>query len=402
MIFSFLNPDVFYLIIFVISFSIFLIFKRKNIDNQKVLFPIIYVLLYRTNFGIKFMQKVVKKYRNLVKFIGYNCIGFAFVGMIFISISVVWAIISYLIIPSVSTTGMSLVLPGTNIPGVGYLSFWYWLISLFLLALVHEFSHGIVALAHNVKIKSSGFGILAIIAPIIPAAFVEPDENVLQKKNDFVQYSVFAAGPISNLFVAIVLLLIFPFVLNTNVLGPFEDKFSTPVGISFDLTNSTLPAAEAGLKNGTIITGINSLNITKYNDAAKGLYCTEEGVPLLLSNENETFYVTPIKDNKTNGTLIGITNVKNERRIKEGYEKSGAVYYWIKGLFRWLFLLNFFVAFVNLLPIFVTDGARMLYIFINEILQDEKKVKKIWGYVNYGFLLLLLLGIIVPFVARFI
>lgn len=402
MIFSFLglniNADIATLIIFAILLSIFLLYKRKNIETQKVIFPILYIFLYKTKFGIKFMEKFVSKHRTLVKFFGYNFIGFGFIGMIFISLTIIWSILTYIFSPAVQDTGMALVLPGFNIPGIGYLPFWYWLICLFFLALIHEFAHGVVAMAHNVKIKSSGFGILAILLPIIPAAFVEPDEKELQKKKDIAQYSVFAAGPIINLFVAFILLLAFPFVLNPSLVGPFENSFSEPVGISFDLTDEELPAAIAGMQNETFINSVNGNEIKDYQDFLVQIRYMIPGEIIEMSNENETFFVTPVLDEDTGLPLIGISNIRNERAIISGKETSAGIYYWFKGLFRWLFLLNFFVGLVNLLPIFITDGARMLQVFLASIIKDKKKAKKIWIKINAGFITLLLIGLLGPLI----
>ena len=103
--------------------------------------------------------------------------------------------------------------------------------------MVHEFSHGVVARAHNVEVKSSGFAVLGIVLPIIPAAFVEPNEDKLKKEDAIVQYSIFAAGPVSNIFLAIIF-----FLVMISVFNPIEARLMEPIGFSADITNSTLPA----------------------------------------------------------------------------------------------------------------------------------------------------------------
>ena len=75
-----------------------------------------------------------------------------------------------------ASSGVGLVLP-FKAKGVFYVPFFYWIISIFVIAVVHEFSHGLIARANNIKVKSSGFAFLALLVPIIPAAFVEPDEK---------------------------------------------------------------------------------------------------------------------------------------------------------------------------------------------------------------------------------
>ena len=166
-------------IIFVLLLSVFLYKKRRHIVLQKVLFPFLYLILYRSNFGIKFIDKYVKKHREWIKFFGYSCIGLSMIGMIFISVNIIMMIYTLIVSP-VAQPGVALVLPFTNVPGIGYLSFFHWIIAIFLLAIVHEFCHGIVARAHGLPIKSTGFAFFSILAPIIPAAFVEPDEKKLE------------------------------------------------------------------------------------------------------------------------------------------------------------------------------------------------------------------------------
>ena len=74
---------------------------------------------------------------------------------------------------------------------VFYVPFWYWLIALFILAVVHEFAHGVIGERWGVRIKSSGFAFLGILAPIMPAAFVEPNEEDLAKKKWWQKIAVF-------------------------------------------------------------------------------------------------------------------------------------------------------------------------------------------------------------------
>src|SRR3989338_644264 len=87
-------------------------------------------------------------------------------------------------------------------------SFLHWIISLFIIAIIHEFSHGVIARVYNIKIKSSGF---AFLGPI-PAAFVEPDEKKMEKSSAKAQLSILAAGSFSNILLALLVILILFFV----------------------------------------------------------------------------------------------------------------------------------------------------------------------------------------------
>lgn len=389
---NFLNFEIIAAILFVLFLLVFILIKRKNITVQKILYPLLYLVLYKSNFGIKFINKTAQKHKELIKFFGYSCIGLAVFGMIYISINVI-AMIYTLIVKPAAVPGVALVLPFTHIPGIGYLSFFHWIIAIFILAIVHEFGHGIVARAHGLKIKSSGFAFFGVLLPIIPAAFVEPDEEKLIKTKDTTQYSVFAAGPLINILLAIALLIAFPYVANPAKLAPFEEKLTMPIGFSFELTNQTLPAAQAGLESGMILTSFNNQTIT---DATKFLetmyYCVKPGQTIALGTTNKTYTLTTVDDGTGRG-IIGVTKFKNERRIKPAYASIKHLFFWTKDLIRWVFLLNLFIGLFNLLPLGIVDGGRMLNIFLQRTIKSKKKARKIWGFISAFFLLLIVLGL---------
>ncbi|MDO8656448.1 MAG: site-2 protease family protein, partial [Nanoarchaeota archaeon] len=180
---SFLNQFK-YIILFYLLVIGFLIYHRKRIDTQaKVIF------LFRTKWGLQWMDKYSKKFREWVILLGYIGVGAGYVGLIVISYVLIKNLVDLIIKPA-AVSGVSLVLPGINVPGLGVLPFWYWIIAIFIIALVHEFSHGIVARAHNVEVKNTG---IVFFGPIL-GAFVEPNEEKMRKEKDITQYSILAAG----------------------------------------------------------------------------------------------------------------------------------------------------------------------------------------------------------------
>ncbi|MBN1376771.1 site-2 protease family protein [Candidatus Woesearchaeota archaeon] len=340
------------------------------------------------------MDKIGRKCREWVKVFGYVSAGIGFIGMVYISLVIVSVFLKFLLKPTVSP-GVSLILPGMNIPGIGYLSFWYWIIAIVILSVVHEFSHGMVARAYDIKLKSSGFAIFGILAPILPAAFVEPDEKKLAKKKDIVQYSVLGAGPMMNMVLAFLILMALPYVIQgENAIAPFEDRFSESIGFSVEPINESFPAYEAGLTNRTLITTYNNNPVTSSDDLLYELYyCKKPGDTVILGNENQSFTITATEHPENKGrAYLGIHNIQNERRLIEGKEFQGKVFYWFKDLLRWLFFLNFAVGLINLLPIFATDGARMLKIFMDKIMK-KKKSDKIWFLINITFTFILIISL---------
>jgi len=387
-------------IVFVLVLVVFIVVKRKNVAIQKILFPFIYLILYRSGFGIKFMEKTAKKYNEAIKLFGYSAIGLSLLGMVYVSISMVITLLNLIITP-ITTPAVSLVLPFTNIPGIGYLSFFHWIISLFILAVIHEFAHGIVAKAHGIKIKSSGFAFLSLLAPIIPAAFVEPDEKKLEKQNDVVKYSVFAAGPIINILFALMILFAFPYVLDSNKFAPFEEKITYPIGFSFDVINETVPAAKIGLKSGMIVTSFNGQETKDANPfLEKMYYCIKPGEDITLEANNTLYTITTEVSSDGKRGVIGVNKFKNERRMKPEYELLKHPFYWTKELIRWLFLLNFFIGLFNLLPLGIVDGGRIMKTMLEKLFKNKEKANKIWGFLSFFFLAILLFGLITTYIGN--
>src|SRR3972149_3862829 len=129
--------------------------------------------------------------------------------MVFITYTIFDAFIKLFLIPEAPAV-LSPVLPGVKIPGSEiYIPFWQGIISIFIVILVHEASHGFVSSAFKIKIRSTGIGFLGPL----PLAFVEPDEEKLKKESDVVKYSIFAAGPFSNVLLALAALALLSFVV---------------------------------------------------------------------------------------------------------------------------------------------------------------------------------------------
>ncbi|MBU1703850.1 MAG: site-2 protease family protein, partial [Nanoarchaeota archaeon] len=250
---------------FAITVAILLYIYRDRVAIQKIIFPFLYLILIRTKVGLKLMDKLADKFREFIKLLGLSFIGLGFLGMIYISIMFFRMMLMLVKAPLETSKGVALILPFTEVPGVGYLSFWYFIIGIFFIAVIHEFAHGVMARAHKLNVQSSGVGFFAAILPIIPIAFVEPNEKKLVKEKDHIQYSIFAAGPAINIIVAIIIAIILPYtaygMLSLQEYAPFEEKITEPLGVSLISVEEYLPAFIAGIEPGTIINSINGTRI---------------------------------------------------------------------------------------------------------------------------------------------
>ncbi len=384
------NFDFLSFVLFVLILSVFLYKIRKKLSLQKLIFPLFYIILYRSKFGIKFMESFAKKHRKLTRAFGYISIGIGIIGMIVISLNILYLIKTLIFKPEVQQQGVSLVLPFTNVPGIGYLSFWHWLISIFILALIHEFAHGIVAKSYGMKIKSSGFAIFGILLPLIPAAFVEPDEKQLAKKRKAAQYSVFSAGPASNIIFSFLVLALLLLAFN-----PVESKMTYAAGFSFALVNESFPAAKAGLKDGMVITRLNNKSIDSFADFINYTKSLKPGQKISITADNKSYSIVTAESpyNSSKG-FIGIKPLYNERKYYNSYKPISGAFSWLKELFVWLFTLNLFIGLANLMPLGIVDGGRILQIFLLSIMPNKKKAMQLWSFISAMFILFIVFALI--------
>jgi membrane-associated protease RseP (regulator of RpoE activity) len=219
--------DIVLLIAFVLFVSFFLFLKRKNLKREGLLF------LYKTNLGIKIINKIGTKYKKLLNVLGYVSIvlGFLLMGtMLYFFGRIVYIyIFQSEVVKAIKIPPIMPLIP--YLPQIFKLDFLppfyfiYWIIILAIVAISHEFSHGIFAVTKKVKVKTTGFGFFPFFLPVFLAAFVELDEKKMEKKKITDQMAVLSAGTFANLITAL---------LFFGVLVLFFSLAFTPSGVVFD------------------------------------------------------------------------------------------------------------------------------------------------------------------------
>lgn len=384
----------------------YILAKRKYIEMQPILafnkFPLIGVTLVRTGWGKNLMEKWATKYTVWVKLFGYSSIGIGFLGLFLMIAQFILIVFILLLSPQQQAVG--LVLPFQDIPGIGYLSFLHWVIALVILASVHEFAHGVVARAHKLPVHHSGFGALSILKwiPLIPLAFVEPDEKKIKKSSDVIQYSVLAAGPTSNILLSIpfgILLLIFA--------GPITAAITEPVGFSFNDVTEGMPAYEAGVQAGVLYTHVNGELVTNANAFLIPLqFATTPGDTISIGREinGQLEFLdiqTTMSDDGQERAVIGVVGVTSVTDFKENFSQSGPFILWLKDLIKWIFIFNLFIGLMNLAPIFITDGGQMIRtLAISLYPKEPKKSHRMYILINKICLFILLGALFIPLFAR--
>jgi len=184
--------------------------KGEYKPYKKKVIPILFIVLYKTKIGIKFIDRLLYKkiYSNVLKktlkWMGYISIGVCFLT----AIAMIGALIYFLWLKFsapelVPTAGVMFVLP-FKIKGQIYVPFLYWIISVFIIATVHEFGHAIIARLNNVPIDYTGPAFLSLLIPLVPAAFVLPNEKVMKKTSKGKQLSIIAVGPFFNILLGVI------------------------------------------------------------------------------------------------------------------------------------------------------------------------------------------------------
>ncbi len=444
-----MNPRYILFIIFVLIMMLFLYLKRKKIDKQEVLKGYLSFQMFRTKGGLVFMDRFAKRFSKPLKAIGYLAIFVGFLGMIVIAIALSFSAYNLLTKPD-APAGAGLVLP-IEAKGVFYVPFEYWIISIFVIAVFHEFAHGILGRKYKMKIKSSGFafvdislklvGILMIffsvlnkakgnlinlfasfnfhtsspdfwivigiiltiiplfkkiMLPIIPAAFVEPDEKEMVKRPAREQLSVFAAGPFANIVLGYIFLGIFLLVLLAVGSSMMEG------GIIITETMEGLPAAQAGVSENELIISIDGKEIENIETFQGILDQKSPGDTISLKTNVSTYQITLSENpNDKNKAYLGVY-VSGNNKIRPSFiERYGTltprIIYWVIGLIYWLHVLNLGIGLFNLAPMGPLDGGRMLLVGLQQFM-DKKKALKWWKNIGIFFLALVLINILFAFI----
>ncbi|VVB66307.1 Peptidase family M50 [Candidatus Gugararchaeum adminiculabundum] len=236
--------------------------------------------------------------------------------------------------------GASLIIPGQNIP------LFEGIIALAILLVVHEMMHGVLARVAKIKLKNAGMVLFGII-PI--GAFVDPDEEELGKSTVVAQNRVLVSGSTANFvtcFIVFTALLLF-MQIGTGFVGD---------GLKIqEVTN----ASTTDLKPGMIITQINDVKIVSFDDYDSAV------ATIMAANKSSVNVVTDQGTFKANVSADGTIGVATTYYYKAGFGWMRFIY----NILALVFVLNFLVGSVNLLPLPMFDGYRIL-----EVTANNKKV----------------------------
>ncbi len=352
-------------------FSLFVLIIASQLMTQKVFQVVIELINIPIDFDALSSQAAAASLMPILVFFAMIFFGFCgvtVVGLIANTYSIITNVVNVaLSVPgsnlSDAVPGASPVIPGINMPLLEGL------IALAVLLFVHETAHGILSRIGKIKLESAGLLLYGII-PV--GAFVDPDEKMLSKKDIDVQTRVFSAGSASNLIL---------FMLSFFLLIGFE-AFTVPnldpsVYIHSVQLNSS--AFEANISEGTKIISLNQVPITWDNlDQFREIVQSSETVRLETDEGN--YLLTPKSSVEGEHKSLGILLPPNRYYLPE--------YFWmgfIKNTLGLIFVLNFLVGVINLMPMFMAfDGYRIVSLHV--------KNKTLVRFISYSLLIMLLLN----------
>jgi membrane-associated protease RseP (regulator of RpoE activity) len=448
------------------AIAAFLLHKKGVLKKHNISFygP---ALMWRTQRGIQFLKNRAK-HVQFWKIYGNISLIFCFTTMVLMTGLMIWT--AKIVLEF--TPAQRNVLPGPEvavvIPGINpilpleYIG--YVLLGLIIAIIVHEFSHGILALVDKIKVKS--LGILYLIVPI--GAFCEPDDEEVKKAHLLPRMRIYASGPTANFVVVILSILLFSAVFMPAAQPAAEGAIVFTV-------DTYSPAEQIGLKSGAIITNFNdtmisngstyiiawnhtranqTVNISyiyngvttntkvrlldKYDEYVKRstIYKNNNlsykgkgylGVQSLLKDSIFQEYITILKNPFTNfpnglltfyslpliGYFAGFNPIAPP--FTGSYIITGplgiipvSLFWIIINSIYWIFWLNLAVSLFNVLPMvpldggfLFNDGLRGLIVRLKKEIKEETK-EKIVKNISLVISLIILGLILIPFVIKYV
>jgi membrane-associated protease RseP (regulator of RpoE activity) len=278
---NFMILDMILLVLFASFIFLFLYKNRKKLKKEGWLF------LYHTKWGVKLIEKTGNKYTKTLKVLSHFSIWIGYVlmaMMIYLFGRIVWIytchsdVVSAIKIPPI----MPLI---PYLPQMFKLSFLppfyfsYWILILAIIAITHEFFHGIFASSAKIKTKTTGFGFFPFFFPIFLAAFVNLDEKAMEKRKNFKQRAVLSAGTFANILTAI---------LGVFLMWGFFSVAYAPEGIMFD-------DYAYDLVNIKDIESINGMNIN-WNNISLSEFNNFTDFTSIIANDKNYFAVKALVD----------------------------------------------------------------------------------------------------------
>ena len=346
----------------------YLLFGRNPEEKEEGLEVDGIVAMWRTKRLLGFIEGIARRYRRFWGIYGDVGIVLGFAGMAFV-FYMLFKTAMKTVTSRGAAAGVQLVIPGVTIP------LWYGLIGLAVVLVVHELSHGVVARADGIPLKSVGL----VLFLVLPGAFVEPDEDAINRAPLRKRLRVYGAGSMANIVTALIALLI----INLAIAPLLQPNGVQVAGV--------VPGSPADgvLQKGDVIVGIDGHQITTVEGFMKFMNTTkpEQVITLqILRGGKETEVRIRLKEHpeRPGKGYIGIYPAQS---VKSKIGGESAVIPLFFTLY-WIYVLNIGIGLMNLFPLVPLDGGKMLDDVVKEYLPE--RVARPVRYATIGVALFLL------------
>jgi membrane-associated protease RseP (regulator of RpoE activity) len=190
-------------------------------------------IMWRTKRGRDVIDRLA---RPTLFWKGYATLGKAVVIAVMIGIMalLIWEAFLVTNIPADQAPDpiMLIGLPGIN----PIIPIWYGILGLVIAVFIHEFAHGILTRVGEMKIRA--LGIVFLVLPM--GAFVEPDEEALVKVERKKRTSVYAVGPATNIIAAVICAILFSSVMVSSAEPARDNPVITSIVVDTPAANAGL------------------------------------------------------------------------------------------------------------------------------------------------------------------
>ncbi|MEK6874395.1 MAG: site-2 protease family protein [Nanoarchaeota archaeon] len=354
-----MSLDILLGVVLVAILGLWLVSHKEKVVVHKFLFPLFYIVQYRDKIGIDFM-KYCARLRWLWRILGWVMVIIGFVGMVLMFAQLVWSLLGAF--RGEITESVGIIQPFmNNIPGTIFVPFLYFVLSIVVIAVVHEFLHGVMAYVYGLKVKSSGFAVFGVLVPLLPAAFVEPDETKLKKLRLHEQLAIFAAGPFANIVLALLVLGL----ISALQPGAWFVSDGLEIAEFAHDHNQTYPAERVGLHLGEVIMLVDDMVLESPLNLTHYLSHKHPGDKVDIHTNMTTYrLVLAAHPNNASKSYLGVVSKPHIVPRQEVLSVYGPVVIsfvqWFFGLLMWILILSIGIGLFNLLPLGPIDGGRMI------------------------------------------
>jgi len=329
-------------------FTLYIIFRISGLEKRGLTAKPLY-FTYRSTRLNRALERLAKRGRMFWRVLAN--IGVAFgVGLMILAVYSLARGAFALAFKTPEATPISVLVP---LPGltISWENSPYIMIAVVILAVTHELGHGIASLIDDVPLKSAGIFSLLFFS----AAFVEIDDQKLEKTEHSTRLRVFAAGSSVNLVTwLLVLILMYNFIPS---ISPFYE--TSPSGVLITNLVEGGAAQTAGIERWDVIYAFNGTAIAGYEGLSSYLSSIKPNSHLVASTNRGTLTITTrTHPSNSSRPYLGVS-VFNYYAPKLPIF-SVAFPFHLYQLERWMATIMIAVALFNMLPIFPFDGDRFL------------------------------------------